>query len=45
MFEREGVVGRLPTQSPDALKEARLHRRTLQLIYGFTQTNPPKKQL
>ena len=29
-----------PTDSPNALEEAKLHRRTLGLIYGFTQSDP-----
>ena len=31
----------LPTDSPNPLEEAKLHRRTLGLIYGFTQRDPP----
>ena len=30
-----------PTDSPNPLEEAKLHRRTLGLIYGFTQRDPP----
>ena len=30
-----------PTDSPNPLEEAKLHRRTLGLIYGFTQREPP----
>ena len=30
-----------PTDSPNPLEEAKLHRRTLGLIYGFTQTEGP----
>ena len=29
------------TDSPNPLEEAKLHRRTLGLIYGFTQRDPP----
>ena len=30
-----------PTDSPNPLEEAKLHRRTLGLIDGFTQRDPP----
>ena len=30
-----------PTDSPNPLEAAKLHRRTLGLIYGFTQRDPP----
>ena len=30
-----------PTDSPNPLEEAKLHRRTLGLIYGFTQRGTP----
>ena len=30
-----------PADSPNPLEEAKLHRRTLGLIYGFTQRDPP----
>ena len=30
-----------PTDSPNPLEEAKLHRRTLGLIYGFTQRGHP----
>ena len=30
-----------PTDSPNPLEAAKLHRRTLGLIYGFTQRHPP----
>ena len=30
-----------PTDSPNPLEEAKLHRPTLGLIYGFTQRDPP----
>ena len=30
-----------PTDSPNPLEEAKLHRRTLGVIYGFTQRHPP----
>ena len=30
-----------PTDSPNPLEEAKLHRRTLGLIFGFTQRHPP----
>ena len=33
------------TDSPNALEEAKLHRRTLGLIYGFTQRDPPPPPL
>ena len=40
--EREGGVWcSPPTDSPNPLEAAKLHRRTLGLIYGFTQRDPP----
>ena len=44
---REGEWGRAgfwrspPTNSPNPLEEAKLRRRTLGLVYGFTQRDPP----
>ena len=32
-----------PTNSPNPLEEAKLHRRTLGLVYGFTQRDPPPR--
>ena len=37
----EGFWCSPPTDSPNALEEAKLHRPTLGLIYGFTQRDPP----
>ena len=36
-----GVWCSPPTDSPNPLEAAKLHRRTLGLIYGFTQRDPP----
>ena len=36
-----GVEGRGTRISPNPSEEAKLHRRTLGLIYGFTQRDPP----
>ena len=36
-----GRGGRGGGDSPNPLKAAKLHRRTLGLIYGFTQRDPP----
>ena len=37
----EGGRGAKAGDSPNPLEEAKLHRRTLGLIYGFTQRDPP----
>ena len=37
--ERTNGNGGLPTGSPDPWEDARDRRKTLGLIYGFTQTN------
>ena len=37
----DGFLVLPPTDSPNPLEEAKLHRRTLRLIYGFTQRDPP----
>ena len=43
LSSRAGVADAVlpPTDTPNPLEEAKLHRRTLGLIYGFTQRNPP----
>ena len=37
----EGFWCSPPTDSPNPLEAAKLHRRTLGLISGFTQRDPP----
>ena len=38
---RHQDFGGPPTDSPNPFKEAKLHRRTLGLIYRFAQRDPP----
>ena len=38
---RAGFWRSPPTNSPNPLEEAKLRRRTLGLVYGFTQRDPP----